>query len=116
MRKGIKKWHSKNAKIAQLKKDLNKNVHKRLYLEEKQSVLEGFIVDIYNFTKRDQKLVVENKDVHHLIFMRENGIADIGIFHDQRPIVIKKPIEVAQEYQFEQRAKDIDRMFDCNFY
>lgn len=116
MRKGIKKWHSKNAYIIQLKKQEAKLTRMCDDLYDRQLILEEFIKDIYSCTKNDIDLTIKEEDSIYFRFLEDARIAHLTMSHDRRPISIKKPHELAQEFQFERRARDIDRMFNCNFY
>jgi hypothetical protein len=111
MRKGIKKWHSRNAKINELK---NKEIELTKMcddLYDRQLVLEGFIKDIYSSTKNDTRLCIQEKEFRFFRFLEDARIAHLQMSYEQKPFEIKKPHELAQEYQFERRQKEM-RMFD----
>ena len=115
MRKGIKKWHSKNAEIVQLKKQEAKLTRMCDDLYDRQLILEGFIKDIYSSTKNDQELTIKEEDSRYFRFLEDARIAHLTMSHDRRPISIKKPHELAQEFQFERRRRDNEMMerFNC---
>jgi hypothetical protein len=70
--------------------------------------------------QNDIDLTIKEEDSRYFRFLEDARIAHLTMSHDRRPISIKKPHELAQEFQWNNRRRDHNKVESfnngCNFY
>lgn len=112
MRKGIKKWHSKLAKINQIQKRNNSLIHHCDKLYHDNQILKQFIIDIYHATTNHTNLTIQQKHVNTFQFLQDANITNLQYSHNQEAFTIPKPHQVAQQIIQEKRENDQRKLND----
>ncbi len=106
MRKGIKKWQSKLAKLNQIQKRNISIIKHCDKLNHDNQILKEFIIDIYQTTINQSRLTIQQKDFKLFRFLEDARITNLYLSHDQTPLQIQKPHEIAIEKQQQRKLND----------